>query len=114
MIISRLIQTHFSDILRVSQTLSELLDERWTLDDLAEHNVLVKEQTTLKKIILDMENLVLANTGVDAVRGSLQPRFPRWLLPVGDNGSTMGIRPRTRPCTGTIGRGPLFIELIWR
>jgi len=49
-----------------SQTLSELLDERWTLDDLIEHNVLVKEQTTLKKIILDMENLVLANAGVDA------------------------------------------------
>jgi len=54
------------DLPRVSQTLSELLDERWTLDDLAEHNVLVKEQTTLKKIILDMENLVLANAGVDA------------------------------------------------
>jgi type I restriction enzyme M protein len=54
------------DIPRVSQTLSELLNERWTLDKLAEHNVLVKEQTTLKKIILDMENLVLANAGVDA------------------------------------------------
>jgi len=26
----------------------------------------------------------------------------------------MGIRLRTRPCTGKIGRGPLFIELIWR
>lgn len=54
------------DIPRATQTLSELLDERWTLDYLAEHNVLVKEQTTLKKIILDMENLVLANAGVDA------------------------------------------------
>ena len=50
----------------VTQTLSELLDEHWTLDDLARHNVLVKEQTTLKRIILDMENLVLANAGVDA------------------------------------------------
>ena len=57
---------NLSDIPRASQTLSELLNERWTLDDLAEHNVLVKEQTTLKKIILDMENLVLANAGVDA------------------------------------------------
>jgi len=54
------------DIPRAGQTLSELLDERWTLDHLAKHNVLVKEQTTLKKIILDMENLVLANAGVDA------------------------------------------------
>lgn len=55
-----------TDIPRVGQTLSELLDEKWTLDRLAEENVLVKEQTTLKKIILDMENLVLANAGVDA------------------------------------------------
>lgn len=54
------------DIPRATQTLSELLDERWTLHDLVEHNVLVKEQTTLKEIILDMENLVLANAGVDA------------------------------------------------
>jgi type I restriction enzyme M protein len=54
------------DIPRINQTLSELLSERWTLEDLAEHNVLVKEQTALKKIILDMENLVLANAGVDA------------------------------------------------
>ena len=55
-----------TDIPRAGQTLSGLLDEKWTLADLAEHNVLVKEQTTLKKIILDMENLVLANAGVDA------------------------------------------------
>jgi type I restriction enzyme M protein len=55
-----------TDIPRAGQTLSDLLDEKWTLADLAEHNVLVKEQTTLKNIILDMENLVLANAGVDA------------------------------------------------
>jgi type I restriction enzyme M protein len=55
-----------TDIPRARQTLSDLLDEKWTLVDLADHNVLVKEQTTLQKIILDMENLVLANAGVDA------------------------------------------------
>ncbi len=55
-----------TEIPKASQTLSELLAERWTLNDLAEHNILVREQTTLKKIILDMENLVLANAGVDA------------------------------------------------
>ena len=54
------------DIPRASQSLSELLNERWTIDDLTSRNVLVKERTTLKKIILDMENLVLANAGVDA------------------------------------------------
>ena len=57
---------NLTDIPKASQTLSEILAERWTLADLAEHNVLVKEQTTLKEIILDMENLVLANAGVDA------------------------------------------------
>jgi len=57
---------NLTDIPKASQTLSEVLAERWTLSDLAEHNVLVKEQTTLKKIILDMENPVLANAGVDA------------------------------------------------
>ena len=55
-----------TDIPQADQTLSELLNERWTLTDLAQHNILVKEQTTLKKIILDMENLVLAGAGVDA------------------------------------------------
>jgi type I restriction enzyme M protein len=54
------------DLPSAGQTLSELLDERWTLEDLAEHNVLVTQDTTLKRIILDMENLVLANAGVDA------------------------------------------------
>lgn len=57
---------NLTDIPREGQTLSDLLDEKWTPADLAEHNVLVKDQTTLKKIILDMENLVLANAGVDA------------------------------------------------
>ena len=27
----------------------------------------------------------------------LEPGFPRWLLPIADNGNTMGIRPRNRP-----------------
>ena len=57
---------NLNDIPAEGQTLSELLNERWTLEDLAEHNVLVTQDTTLKKIILDMENLVLANAGVDA------------------------------------------------
>jgi type I restriction enzyme M protein len=54
------------DFPKATQTLSEVLAERWTLADLAKHNILVREQTTLMEIILDMENLVLANAGVDA------------------------------------------------
>ncbi|MEH1098226.1 N-6 DNA methylase [Micromonospora sp. CPCC 205561] len=48
------------------QTLEDLLDERWTLDDLIRENKLVREKTTLKEIVLSMEDLVLANAGVDA------------------------------------------------
>lgn len=48
------------------QNLSELLNERWTIEDLDRNNKLVTERRTLKSVILDMENLVLANAGVDA------------------------------------------------
>lgn len=51
---------------RADQTLSELLSERWDMRRLTEENRLVKERLSLKSIILDMEDLVLANAGVDA------------------------------------------------
>ncbi len=35
--------------------------------------------------------------GLGPLSEAPQPRFPRWLPPVADNGSTMGIRPRIRP-----------------
>ena len=52
------------DIPTSFQTLNDLLTERWTLDKLNEENSL--KNTTLKDIILTIENLVLANAGVDA------------------------------------------------
>jgi len=54
------------DIPKASQTLSAMLAEPWTLEDLEANNRLVIERTSLKDIILDMEDLVLANAGVDA------------------------------------------------
>jgi type I restriction enzyme M protein len=48
------------------QTLAEMLNQPWTLEDLEEQNILVEERTSLKDVILDMEDLVLANAGVDA------------------------------------------------
>ena len=51
---------------RADQTLAEIINERVTIEDLARRNKLVTEKWTLKKIILDLENLVLANAGVDA------------------------------------------------
>jgi type I restriction enzyme M protein len=55
-----------SDIPRVDQTLSALMDKQVTIDELSKNNKLVTEKWTLKKVILDLENLVLANAGVDA------------------------------------------------
>ena len=57
---------NLADVPNASQTLSEMLNERWTIEDLQRENRLVKERLSLKGIILDMENLVLANAGVDA------------------------------------------------
>ena len=54
------------DIPAATQRLAEMLAERWTLEDLQKHNKLVTERRSLKSVILDMEDLVLANAGVDA------------------------------------------------
>ena len=54
------------DIPRVDQRLSDLMSEQWDIERLTTENRLVRERLTLKSIILDMENLVLANAGVDA------------------------------------------------
>lgn len=55
-----------SDIPGLGQTLDDVLNERWTLADLEKHNKLDHERLSLKSVILDMEDLVLANAGVDA------------------------------------------------
>lgn len=55
-----------TDLPRVDQTLDDVLAAQWNYTDLVRENKLVREQTTLKGIILSMEDLVLANAGVDA------------------------------------------------
>ena len=45
--------------------MSDILTERWTIDDLIEKNKLVNERKSLKDLILEMEDEVLANAGVD-------------------------------------------------
>jgi type I restriction enzyme M protein len=50
----------------VDQTLQDVISEPWTLDKLTAENKLVQEKLSLKKIILDLEDLVLANAeGID-------------------------------------------------
>ncbi len=48
-----------------SQKLSDVLEERWTIDDLITKDKLVTERKSLKDLILEMEDEVLANAGVD-------------------------------------------------
>lgn len=50
---------------KVSEALRDILTERWTLKWLEEHDELKQGKTTLKKILLDLEELVLGNAGVD-------------------------------------------------
>ncbi len=54
-----------SEIPNVHQKLSDILGERWLLDDLIKKDKLVNENKSLKDLILDMEDEVLANAGVD-------------------------------------------------
>jgi type I restriction enzyme M protein len=50
---------------RAMQKLSELLSEPWSLDDLIKNDRLVTEKKSLKDLVLEMEDEVLANAGVD-------------------------------------------------
>ena len=59
---------YFEDIPAIPSTherLSDILSERWTIDDLAARDKLVHERKSLKDLILEMEDEVLANAGVD-------------------------------------------------
>lgn len=55
-----------SSIPTVDQTLQDVVTEQWTIDKLIAENKLVREKLSLKSIILDLEDLVLANAeGID-------------------------------------------------
>lgn len=55
-----------SSIPTVDQTLQDVVTEQWTIEKLTQENRLVRERLSFKKIILDLEDLVLANAeGID-------------------------------------------------
>lgn len=59
---------YFEDIPNIpkaNQKLSEILSERWTIADLIKKDKLVNERKSLRDLILEMEDEVLANAGVD-------------------------------------------------
>jgi len=53
------------DIPKANESLRDILKEKFTIDDLIKKDILVTQRRSLKNIILDMEDEVLANAGVD-------------------------------------------------
>lgn len=53
------------DIPKASEKLSDILTERWSINDLIDKDKLRTERKSLKDLILEMEDEVLANAGVD-------------------------------------------------
>ncbi|MDO4720709.1 MAG: N-6 DNA methylase [Peptostreptococcaceae bacterium] len=53
------------NIPKFTEKLSDILSERWTIQDLVEKDKLFTEKKNLKDLILEMEDEVLANAGVD-------------------------------------------------
>ena len=53
------------DIPKATQTLMDVIYERWTIEDLKQNDVLQKDKISLKDKIKDLEDEVLANAGVD-------------------------------------------------
>lgn len=53
------------DIPAAAQTLIDVISERWTIEDLKENDRLQKDKISLTEIILNLEDEVLANAGVD-------------------------------------------------
>ncbi|GHT44567.1 restriction endonuclease subunit M [Bacteroidia bacterium] len=59
---------YFEDIPSIpkaTEKLSDILSERWTINDLIKRDKLVNERKSLKGLVLEMEDEVLANAGVD-------------------------------------------------
>ena len=55
-----------SNIPVVDQTLEQIIKEPWTIEKLTQRNRLLTERKSLRDIIVTLEDLVLANSGVDS------------------------------------------------
>lgn len=54
------------DLPSVDQTLEQVISEPWTIERLTKENKLLTEKKSLREIIISLEDLVLANSGVDS------------------------------------------------
>lgn len=65
------------DIPNAQQSLSDILEERWTIDDLIKNDKIVKQRKSLKDLVVEMEDEVLANAGVDVFEELFQLIFTK-------------------------------------
>ena len=65
------------DLPKYGQSLRELLQEKFTIEDLKRVDKLTNEKISLKEIILDLEDEVLANAGVDVFEEVLKLIFAK-------------------------------------
>lgn len=71
---------YFEDIPNIPsehESLADILTERWTIDTLIQKDKLVQERKSLKDLILEMEDEVLANAGVDVFEEVFKLIFTR-------------------------------------
>lgn len=71
---------YFKDIPNIpkaTEKLTDILTERWTIQTLTDNDKLIKEKKSLKDIILEMEDEVLANAGVDVFEELFQLIFTK-------------------------------------
>jgi len=71
---------YFKDIPEIPnafQSLTDILTERWNIEDLIKNDKLVNEKKSLKDLILEMEDEVLANAGVDVFEELFQLIFTK-------------------------------------
>jgi type I restriction enzyme M protein len=81
-----------TDIPKATQTLEDILQIKFTLQDLIENDRLVEERMSLRALIEEMEDEVLANAGVDVFEEVFKLIFTKlydeWLSGQGNNRHT--------------------------
>lgn len=71
---------YFKDIPNIPsvyEKLSDILQERWTIQDLIKNDKIVKQRKSLKDLVVEMEDEVLANAGVDVFEELFQLIFTK-------------------------------------
>ena len=91
-----------TDIPNVDQTLADILNERFTLKDLILKDKLAADRKSLKDIILELEDEVLANAGVDVFEEVFKLIFTKLYDEFKSQDDKMFINRLLRPSINTV------------